>query len=768
MTSNQTATDNNQSVIDTKLWNCLTSLVSNNSRWIGSVSKESDLFLIPPLSETILDTSHQSSLNCVSRNVQETEGLCKFLTGNFYEGEFRNGKMDGKGVYLWADGDKYEGEVVGNKIQGNGTYRWTDGSVYSGEVRDGLRNGSGVLRMIDGNYYDGNWRDGKMNGVGRMVFECDEEGNPVSYYEGEFRDNLRGGPGIRVYRSGNFYSGEWLNNLPHGKGRMEWKDRREVYTGDWSEGVQNGYGEMLWKTELVNSAQFPNKNRYIGDWRGGQRNGKGVMYYATGAVYSGGWTADRKEGTGVYTQPNGDRVEGEFRDDKLFCAKEVIESRPITPMSQLVGDVDDIDSSSRSEAFKNSLLHLIPNNLNPDLEVKAVHNILLTNIGELKWIYHFYSNLGVTPGAAHSFTRLKLWQLLIDCQIFYKETFCEVNKLLCIPLPDKHTPELVHHPYVEFLLREFLQCLVVLGHHLFCKMYGGEPGRLAWCLKYLIEEIVLPNACRGKGYLYQTPEMVLISEPYFASCEKLYNAICEQLNGTISYRSFLFMMDDCHMLDLVAIETVLSFIINTNPFVYEEDCYKIMLQMNFLEFFNTLLSCAKLTGPNNSAILFEQMSKQGASNNEGAEVDKMGSLYQSGSSAERESDKASQSHSAMDSVNSNSEDEGIQMVDKLEEVGNADISNTNMKPRQILHSQEDYSSKDSSNLSVNLEEEEEDKPILPTYIPPTATEEIPYLPVIESESDKWQRQLTTFFDEHLFPDASIAFLPPKYRPFSLT
>ena len=492
-------------------------------------------------------------------------------------------------------------------------------------------------------------------------------------------------------------------------------------------------------------------------WRGGRRHGKGVMYYATGAVYSGSWTADKKEGTGIYTHPNGNKIKGEFQEDKLYLREETLGSRPLTPVSQLVGDMDETDSSSRSEVFKISLLYLITDSTNPDIEVKAVYNILLVNIGELKWIFHFYSNLGVSPGAPHCFTRLKLWQLLIDCQIFYKESFSEVDQLFCTFIPDKHTPELVHNPDVEFLLREFLQCLVILGHFLFSKLYGGEPGRLAWCLKYLIEETVLPNACRGTDYLYQTPVMLQMTEPYFAPCNKLYNVVCDQLNGTISYRIFLFMMDDCKMFELVPIETVLGFIIKSNPFVYEEGCYKVMLQMNFLEFFNILLCCAKLIGHSESAMLIEQMSKQGANNTEGEEVNEMGSLYQSANSRKREDvSETKHSQSVLDSDHPDKEVKAIIAGDTESNAVLADASQQT----------EINSSKESSQVRLNLEEE----PVMltfPTYISETPGDGKTFTPVLESASEKWRRQLTTLFDENLFPRATEVLRPPKYKDFSL-
>ena len=47
-----------------------------------------------------------------------------FQNGNYYEGEFRRGMMEGKGVYTWKDGRVYEGEFKNNKKEGQGIMKW--------------------------------------------------------------------------------------------------------------------------------------------------------------------------------------------------------------------------------------------------------------------------------------------------------------------------------------------------------------------------------------------------------------------------------------------------------------------------------------------------------------------------------------------------------------------------------------------------------------------------------------------------------------------
>jgi hypothetical protein len=36
-----------------------------------------------------------------------------------------------------------------------------------------------------------------------------------------------------MYKSGNSYDGQWVDNIRNGKGRMIWKNRDEEYNGEW-------------------------------------------------------------------------------------------------------------------------------------------------------------------------------------------------------------------------------------------------------------------------------------------------------------------------------------------------------------------------------------------------------------------------------------------------------------------------------------------------------------------------------------------------------
>ena len=47
--------------------------------------------------------------------------------GGYYEGDFKDGKFDGKGVYYFSDSGKiYEGDFKENNMDGTGVMVWPD------------------------------------------------------------------------------------------------------------------------------------------------------------------------------------------------------------------------------------------------------------------------------------------------------------------------------------------------------------------------------------------------------------------------------------------------------------------------------------------------------------------------------------------------------------------------------------------------------------------------------------------------------------------
>ncbi|XP_011912698.1 PREDICTED: LOW QUALITY PROTEIN: radial spoke head 10 homolog B-like [Cercocebus atys] len=117
------------------------------------------------------------------------------------------------------------------------------------------------------------------------------------WYKGDWVQNIKKSWGIRCYKSGNIYEGQWEDNMRHGEGRMRWLTANEEYTGPWERGLQNGFGTHMWFLKRIPSSQYPLRNEYIGESVNGLRHGRGKFYYASGAVYDGEWVSNKKHGT---------------------------------------------------------------------------------------------------------------------------------------------------------------------------------------------------------------------------------------------------------------------------------------------------------------------------------------------------------------------------------------------------------------------------------------------------------------------------------------
>jgi hypothetical protein len=80
---------------------------------------------------------------------------------NRIEGELRDGKLS-RGIAIYPNGDRYDGEFLDGRRNGRGVYTSANGDRYEGEWRDDRRNGRGVYNSANGNRYEGEWRDGEL------------------------------------------------------------------------------------------------------------------------------------------------------------------------------------------------------------------------------------------------------------------------------------------------------------------------------------------------------------------------------------------------------------------------------------------------------------------------------------------------------------------------------------------------------------------------------------------------------------------------------
>ncbi|KAF6155307.1 hypothetical protein GIB67_019833 [Kingdonia uniflora] len=106
----------------------------------------------------------------------------------------------------------------------------------------------------------------------------------------------------RVLSNGDFYTGQWLDSLPHGMGKYLWTDGC-MYVGEWLRGKTMGRGKFCW----------PSGATYEGEFKSGFMDGKGTYTGSNGDTYRGFWVMNLKHGQGTKHYSNGDNYEGEWR-----------------------------------------------------------------------------------------------------------------------------------------------------------------------------------------------------------------------------------------------------------------------------------------------------------------------------------------------------------------------------------------------------------------------------------------------------------------------
>ena len=67
-----------------------------------------------------------------------------------YIGEWKNGKLNGNGIYYLKNGERFEGNFIDDKYNGYGKYYYNDGEFLEGIFKNDLPSGSCILHKIDG------------------------------------------------------------------------------------------------------------------------------------------------------------------------------------------------------------------------------------------------------------------------------------------------------------------------------------------------------------------------------------------------------------------------------------------------------------------------------------------------------------------------------------------------------------------------------------------------------------------------------------------
>ena len=142
----------------------------------------------------------------------------------------------------------------------------------------------------------------------KYILNYDED-NIRKKYEGEFLNDKPHGKGTLYFKNGDRYVGDFINDNMEGKGIFYYKNGSR-YEGDFHNNKKGGKG-IIYNGNPISFGY----TKYDGNWKNGIKEGRGIIYYYNGDKYDGSWIKEKKDGKGIFYYKNGDRYEGDFKFD---------------------------------------------------------------------------------------------------------------------------------------------------------------------------------------------------------------------------------------------------------------------------------------------------------------------------------------------------------------------------------------------------------------------------------------------------------------------
>ena len=180
--------------------------------------------------------------------------------GNKYIGEYKGGKPNGQGIYVYSNGSKYVGGLKDDKFNGQGIWYKPDGSVFvSGDFSNDQ-----LVRSIalDTNRFPFNApsqaTSGQPSTPGKIQLAVVVQ-SPLPACQGDDVSRWTNCFGSASY-GGDLYEGTFRNGKIDGKGRYKFTNGNN-YVGEFKDGLRNGEG-----------ITYGNTNRILGSgrWKDGQ------------------------------------------------------------------------------------------------------------------------------------------------------------------------------------------------------------------------------------------------------------------------------------------------------------------------------------------------------------------------------------------------------------------------------------------------------------------------------------------------------------------
>ena len=225
------------------------------------------------------------------------------------EGSFKKGRLNGEGTIYHGNANSfYMGSVVDDKPNGKGTEVLPSGEFYEGDFLNGRWHGQGRwYNERKALVYTGNWLYGVKHGYGEFQ---DDRG----LFVGEFIKGVKCGNGKYTFFSGDQYIGEFAEDRFNGKGRYINAAGKVTYDGEWRNGKRCGIGKMY----------FGNGEYYHGMFHDDFMCGRGVYYYENGIPsFVGEFRNDMRNGEGISYDVDGSVLERGFYVNNVHVANSI-------------------------------------------------------------------------------------------------------------------------------------------------------------------------------------------------------------------------------------------------------------------------------------------------------------------------------------------------------------------------------------------------------------------------------------------------------------
>ena len=201
------------------------------------------------------DNSQKESINLTFKTIIFDNG--EKFQGSIISKNSENGPIqikEGFGKFIYKNGSRIEGEFKDDKLNGFGIYYDDKNNViYKGYWKDNLFDGIGMYFFLDGSKFEGEFMQGRKNGLGTIIFK------DGSKYIGNFKNDLKEGYAIHYNTKNDKYEGQWSNDLINGIGTCYYSNG-DKYTGQWKNGLRDGYGIYEYENGYLNKGYFKNGN----------------------------------------------------------------------------------------------------------------------------------------------------------------------------------------------------------------------------------------------------------------------------------------------------------------------------------------------------------------------------------------------------------------------------------------------------------------------------------------------------------------------------